>query len=59
MTIASTERLGEPADRLAHDLGLVRDEIELDADREALHQALGRLVQALAEGEIVAARRAC
>ena len=55
MTIASTERLREPADGLAHDLGLVRHEVELDADGEALLQALGRLVQALAEGEIVAA----
>ena len=49
------EGLGELADGFAHDLGLVRHEVELDADREALHQALGRFVQALAEGEIVAA----
>ena len=38
-----------------HDLGLVRHEVELDADREALLQALGGLVQVLAESEIVAA----
>ena len=49
------ERLREFADRLTHDLGLVRHEVEVDADRESLHQALGRLVQALAEFEIVAA----
>ena len=49
------ERLGELADGLAHDLGLIRHEVELDADRKALHQAFGRVVQALAEGEIVAA----
>ena len=55
MAIASNEGLGEAADGLAHDLGLVRDEVELDPDREALHQAFGRFVQALAEGEVVAA----
>ena len=49
------QRFGELADGLAHDLGLVRHEVELDADREALLQAFGRLVQALAEVEIVAA----
>ena len=49
------ERLGELADGLAHDLGLVRHEVELDADRELLCQTFHRLVQALAEGEIVAA----
>ena len=50
------ECLGELSDGLAHDLGLIGDELELDADRQALHQALCRLVQAFAEGEIVAAR---
>ena len=50
------ERLGEAADGLLHDLGLVRDEVELDADGETLHQASGRFVEALAEGKIVAAR---
>ena len=49
------ERLGELADGLAHDLGLIGHEVELDADRKALHQAFGRMVQALAEGEVVAA----
>jgi hypothetical protein len=49
------QRFGEPADGLADDLGLVRHEVELDADGEALLQPLGRLVQALAEIEIVAA----
>ena len=49
------QRLGELADGFAHDLGLVRHEIELDADGEALLQPFGRLVQALAEIEIVAA----
>ena len=55
MPIASKSAFGELADGLAHDLGLVRHEVELDADREALLQAFGRLVQAFAEGEIVAA----
>ena len=50
------ERLGEAADGLLHDLRLVRDEVELDPDRETLHQASGRFVEALAEGKIVAAR---
>ena len=49
------ERLGELADGLAHDLGLIRHEVELDADRKALDQAFGRMVQSLAEGEVVAA----
>ncbi len=49
------EGLGELADGFAHDLGLVRHEVELDADREALHQVFCRFVQALAEGEIVTA----
>ena len=53
------KRLGEPADGLAHDLGLVRHEVELDADGKALLQAFGRLVQALAEGRDCCRRRAC
>ena len=55
MTIASNKRFGELADGFAYDLGLVRHQVELDADGEALLQALGRLMQALAEVEIVAA----
>ena len=50
------ECLGELADGLAHDLGLIGDELELDADRQALHQTVCRRVEAFAEGEIVAAR---
>src|SRR5215207_1527882 len=56
MAIASTKRLGEAAESLLDDRRLVRDEVELDADRQALHQALSRFVEPLAEGEIVAAR---
>ena len=50
------ERLGEAAERLLHDLRLVRDEVEFDPDGQALHQESGGFVEALAEGEIVAAR---
>ena len=50
------ERLGEFSDGLAHDLGLIGDELELDADRQALHQTVCGRVEAFAEGEIVAAR---
>ena len=53
MAIASKSALV----KLLHHLGLVRDEVELDADRQLLHQALRRFVEALAEGEIVAAGR--
>ena len=53
------ERLGEAAESLLHDLRLVRDEVELDPDGQALHQASSRFVEALAEGEIVAARAPC
>ena len=45
---------GELADGFAHHLGLVRHQIELDADGELLLQPFGRLMQALAEIEIVA-----
>ena len=48
------QRLGELADGFAHDLRLVRHQIELDADGELLLQPFGRLMQALAEIEIVA-----
>ena len=47
--------LGKLADRLAHHLGLVRHQVELDPDGEALLQAFGRFMQAFAELEIVAA----
>ena len=53
------QRLGEFADGLAHDLGLVRHQVELNADGEALHQALGRLVQAFAESRDCCRPRAC
>ena len=50
------ERVGEPADRLAHDVRLVRHLDEVDADRELLLQRRRHGAQAVAKHQIVAAR---
>ena len=59
MAIASKSALVKPPMASRTTSGWSETSLSSMPTGQALHQAFGRLVQALAEGEIVAARRAC